>query len=162
MIGENRYDLAYSNSLSTNCFEWMRQIILWWEHFDLENLKIFQHKNVVFGLKYFPFLNSATIQYNLKNDHSRFLETADRMIKSFYVDNWVTDIENHEELDTFIEKSQVMFQSATLDLRGWEYNPYKTEAENFPLSECSSFATNMEFKIWWFENRFMKKKTILL
>ncbi|GBO29437.1 hypothetical protein AVEN_144349-1 [Araneus ventricosus] len=78
---------------------------LWWENGDKENTKIYQHKSVVLGISSSPFLLGATLEHHLKQGTGHLEVTAQKLLKSFYVDNCVTSLDNEEELGRFMLES---------------------------------------------------------
>ncbi|GFS45503.1 uncharacterized protein TNIN_382121, partial [Trichonephila inaurata madagascariensis] len=95
---------------------------LWWEEGDPAKPKVFQHRRVVFGLSCSPYLLGATIRFHLQNVPHNFEKTAALLLESFYVDNCVTSVDNHEELEKFIEESKTVLSTAKFELRGWEHS----------------------------------------
>ncbi|GFY76449.1 integrase catalytic domain-containing protein [Trichonephila inaurata madagascariensis] len=86
------------------------------------NQKVFQHRRVVFGLSCSPYLLGATIRFHLQNVPHNFEKTATLLLESFYVDNCVTSVDDHEELEKFIEESKTVLSTAKFELRGWEHS----------------------------------------
>ncbi|XP_055932289.1 uncharacterized protein LOC129962554 [Argiope bruennichi] len=107
---------------------------LWWQSGQKENLKIFQHRRVVFGITSSLFLLGATLDYHLNDAPPDYKETARNLLKAFYVDNCVQSVENEEELMKFIHASQEILKSAKFNLRGWEHTPFE-ENESFTGSQ---------------------------
>ncbi|GFY48717.1 integrase catalytic domain-containing protein [Trichonephila inaurata madagascariensis] len=95
---------------------------LWWEEEDPAKPKVFQHRRVVFGLSCSPYLLGATIRFHLQNVPHNFEKTATLLLESFYVDNCVTSVDDHEELEKFIEDSKTILSTAKFELRGWEHS----------------------------------------
>ncbi|XP_035214247.1 uncharacterized protein LOC118188023 [Stegodyphus dumicola] len=95
---------------------------LWCEGSDPAKPKVFQHRRVVFGLSCSPYLLRATLPFHLQNAPHRFEKTAIKLLESFYVDNCVTNVENPEELEKFIEESRLVLSTAEFELRGWEHS----------------------------------------
>lgn len=85
--------------------------------------RIFRHRRVVFGVNSSPFLLGATLEYHLnkKLQETYALETIQRLLKGFYVDNCVTSVENMETLRKFIEEASLIMADGAFELRGWEY-----------------------------------------
>ncbi|GBL78773.1 hypothetical protein AVEN_65314-1 [Araneus ventricosus] len=112
---------------------------LWWQDGQKEQLRIFQHRRVVFGITSSPFLLEATLEFHLNNAPPDYKETAQKLLKSFYVDNCVHSVDNEEELMKFIHESQEILSPARFNLRGWEYTPFEenesdlTETKTVPV-----------------------------
>ncbi|XP_031337212.1 uncharacterized protein LOC116166396 [Photinus pyralis] len=99
---------------------------LWYDKEN--NLKVFRHRRVVFGITSSPFLLGASLEYHLskfvKEYDSKYAfakETAKKLSNSFYVDNCVTSVSNERELETFIKEAIIIMTEGKFDLRGWEY-----------------------------------------
>ncbi|GBN08328.1 hypothetical protein AVEN_274517-1 [Araneus ventricosus] len=84
-----------------------------------------QHRRVVFGITSSPFLLEATLECHLNNASPDYKETAQKLLKSFYVDNCVHSVDNKEELMKFIDESQEILSPAKFNLRGWEHTPLR-------------------------------------
>ncbi|GFY72432.1 CCHC-type domain-containing protein [Trichonephila inaurata madagascariensis] len=69
------------------------------------------HCRVVFGISSSPFLLGSTIQYHLekkleeaKRGHGKYPECiAQKLMRSFYVDNCLASVQTQSELDRFID-----------------------------------------------------------
>ncbi|GFY69775.1 integrase catalytic domain-containing protein [Trichonephila inaurata madagascariensis] len=57
-----------------------------------------------------------------ENVPHNFEKTATLLLESFYVDNCVTSVDDHEELEKFIEESKTILSTAKFELRGWEHS----------------------------------------
>ncbi|UYV70945.1 hypothetical protein LAZ67_8001196, partial [Cordylochernes scorpioides] len=66
---------------------------LWWEDGKQENLRIYQHKRVVFGVTSSPFLLAATLKLHLKQYEREVIP----LLKSMYMDNCVNSVTSLEE-----------------------------------------------------------------
>ncbi|GBN43216.1 hypothetical protein AVEN_37874-2-1, partial [Araneus ventricosus] len=97
---------------------------LWWQDGQKEQLRIFQHRRVVFGITSSPFLLEATLEFHLNNAPPDYKETAHKLLKSI-VDNRVHSVDNEEELMKFIHESQEILSPARFNLRGWEYTSFE-------------------------------------
>ncbi|GBM04185.1 hypothetical protein AVEN_242418-1, partial [Araneus ventricosus] len=71
---------------------------LWKDRGREGNIKILQHKRVVFGISSSPFLLGATLELHLKNAPDHLKETAQQLMRSFYVDNCVFSVNTKKEL----------------------------------------------------------------
>lgn len=102
---------------------------LWYDMKD--QLKVFRHKRVVFGLTCSPFLLGAVIQHHLTTTlegsskySSEFLTS---LRTSFYVDNSIISFDHYEEVRHFKQKAESAMMEAKMVLRCWEF----TESEIF-------------------------------
>ncbi|GFY58480.1 integrase catalytic domain-containing protein [Trichonephila inaurata madagascariensis] len=95
---------------------------LWWEEGDPAKPKVFLYRRVVFGLSCSPYLLGATIRFHRQNVPHNFEKTATLLLESFYVDNCVTSVDDHEELEKFVEESKTILSTAKFELRGWEHS----------------------------------------
>ncbi|GBM77017.1 hypothetical protein AVEN_155870-1, partial [Araneus ventricosus] len=102
---------------------------LWKDRGREGNIKILQHKRVVFGISSSPFLLGATLELHLKNAPDHLKETAQQLMRSFYVDNCVFSVNTKKELARFISESQALLSTAKFDLRGWEHSPTEDKIE---------------------------------
>ncbi|GBM14563.1 hypothetical protein AVEN_105691-1 [Araneus ventricosus] len=87
------------------------------------------HKRVVFGISSSPFLLGATLELHLKNAPDHLKETAQQLMRSFYVDNCVFSVNTKKELARFISESQALLSTAKFELRGWEHSPTEDKIE---------------------------------
>lgn len=94
---------------------------LWWE--NPEKIQVYQHNRVIFGATCSPFLLAAVIKLHLSDVSEDQKEVASKLVKSFYVDNLVTSVDNIDELEDFIMKSTELMEDAKMTLRMWEYGP---------------------------------------
>ncbi|GBO44059.1 hypothetical protein AVEN_257492-1 [Araneus ventricosus] len=102
---------------------------LWKDRGREGNIKILQHKRVVFGIFSSPFLLGATLELHLKNAPDHLKETAQQLMRSFYVDNCVFSVNTKKELARFISESQALLSTAKFELRGWEHSPTEDKIE---------------------------------
>ncbi|CAG7817296.1 unnamed protein product, partial [Allacma fusca] len=91
---------------------------LWWEN-DKETVKVMRHRRVVFGVNSSPFQLAAIIEHHLLNKGT---DTANLLLKSFYVDNCVISLETAEIYESFKSKAIELMAEAKMDLRLWESN----------------------------------------
>ncbi|GFY51335.1 integrase catalytic domain-containing protein [Trichonephila inaurata madagascariensis] len=86
---------------------------------------------------------------NDKSDHylphranvpHNFEKTATLLLESFYVDNCVTCVDDHEELEKFIEESKTVLSTAKVELRGWEHSYSDLESYDFLPPEGKSIS----------------------
>ncbi|KAJ8911997.1 hypothetical protein NQ315_003279 [Exocentrus adspersus] len=99
----------------------------------------YRHRGVVFGVNCSPFLLGVTLQYHhycLERSKQQGIlyseQTVKKLMKSFYVNNCVTSVENKEYLVEFIEAKLAMMEGK-FNLRGWEFSG-NTEDEDFNVS----------------------------
>ncbi|XP_025836052.1 uncharacterized protein LOC112906336 [Agrilus planipennis] len=98
---------------------------LWYD--DSGKIIMYRHRRVVFGVCSSPFLLGATIDFHLseslrKCDTPGILygrQTIEKLMKSLYVDNCFTSVNNEAELEQFVRESNFLMQDAKFDLRGW-------------------------------------------
>lgn len=98
---------------------------LWWK--NSEEVQVYQHNRVVFGVTSSPFLLSAVIRHHLSNAENENKPVVEKLIKSFYIDNCVTSVDNVKDLENFISKSTEIMAEAKMDLRMWEFGPIEQE-----------------------------------
>jgi len=85
-----------------------------------QSVRVYRHKRVVFGVNCSPFLLAAVLELHLKSVTGDHLETADQLLKSFYVDNCVTSVSTYDEYECFkSQATQIMFE-AKMELCNWE------------------------------------------
>ncbi|XP_011858320.1 PREDICTED: uncharacterized protein LOC105555888 [Vollenhovia emeryi] len=104
---------------------------LWWKETLPDQIEIYRHRRVVFGVTSSPFLLGGTVEYHL----GRMLQEAgaeqdkkiiQQLMKSFYVDNCVTSLDSEIELFHFIDVAKHVMARGNFDLRGWEYSGQQT------------------------------------
>ncbi|GFW45139.1 integrase_H2C2 domain-containing protein [Trichonephila clavipes] len=103
-----------------------------------DNITVYQHNRVVFGISSSPFLLGATIEFHLKNAPDHYKETAHTLLESFYVDNLVCSVNSKEKLDKLIVESQEILEEGKFELRGWEHNNLDPQTENTVPTERRS------------------------
>ncbi|GBM00954.1 hypothetical protein AVEN_6294-1, partial [Araneus ventricosus] len=94
---------------------------LWWEKDNV--VKVFRHNRVVFGVTSSPFLLGAVIRFHLSQVPTEQRVIAQKLDRSFYIDNCVTSVDNEEELENFIKYSTEILAEAKMDLRLWTFGP---------------------------------------
>ncbi|XP_054720641.1 uncharacterized protein LOC129230265 [Uloborus diversus] len=100
-------------------------------------LTIFRHTRVVFGVTSSAFLLSAVLDHHLYRTSLSEKETrviSEKLRNSFYVDNCVTSVHDKFEAHTFIEESTRIMKEGRFELRGWE----TTALDPFSLQEAKS------------------------
>ncbi|UYV75405.1 hypothetical protein LAZ67_13000151 [Cordylochernes scorpioides] len=87
----------------------------------------FQHTRVVFGLTSSPFILGAVIEHHLKSVTDENFYVAQRLLRSFYVDNCLTSLNKETDIVHFKEKASEIMNRAGMELRQWEtaetFNP---------------------------------------
>ncbi|UYV76477.1 hypothetical protein LAZ67_14000520 [Cordylochernes scorpioides] len=87
----------------------------------------FQHTRVVFGLTSSPFILGAVIEHHLKSVTDENFYVAQRLLRSFYVDNCLTSPNKKSHIVHFKEKASEIMNRAGMELRQWEtaetFNP---------------------------------------
>jgi hypothetical protein len=93
------------------------------------DLRIFRHARVAFGVTSSPFLLGAVIDFHLKRcivepEQSEWHDRGivEKLRKSFYVDNCVTSVPDHNALHLFMKEATEVFAGAKFELRGWEHS----------------------------------------
>ncbi|XP_055951584.1 uncharacterized protein LOC129987651 [Argiope bruennichi] len=87
-----------------------------------KGMKIYRHRRVVFGVTCSPLLLAVTLNYHLEKAPEEFLNTAEILKNSFYVDNCVCSLKNIDEADKFIVESQALVFLGKFNLRVWQSN----------------------------------------
>ena len=88
-----------------------------------------RHCKVVFGVTPSPFLLSATFLYHLGQAPKDMKVTAEKLKRSFYVDNCITSEETEDELRKFVEEAKKLLISAKFELRRWISAPFHLETK---------------------------------
>ena len=93
------------------------------------DLRILRHARVAFGVTSSPFLLGAVIDFHLKRciveaEQNEWLDRdiIEKLRKSFYIDNCVTSLPDHNALRLLMKKATEVFADAKFELRGWEYS----------------------------------------
>ncbi|UYV84483.1 hypothetical protein LAZ67_X002352 [Cordylochernes scorpioides] len=89
---------------------------LWWEDGKQENLRIYQHKRVVFGVTSSPFLLAATLKLHLDQYEREVIQ----LLKCMYMDNCVNSVTSLEEAQVFQKQSIDLLSPAGFNLREWQ------------------------------------------
>ncbi|XP_064470266.1 uncharacterized protein LOC135385019 [Ornithodoros turicata] len=88
---------------------------------DSEGLQTLRMARVPFGATSSPFLLSATIQHHLNGIDGNLKATAEKLRKSFYVDDLVTGVDS-EEARKLYEDAMLIMKAAGMNLRKWTSN----------------------------------------
>ncbi|UYV60640.1 hypothetical protein LAZ67_1001743, partial [Cordylochernes scorpioides] len=94
---------------------------LWYSQ-NGEKTEVFRHRRVVFGVNCSPFILGAVIKYHLSNVRPEHKPLAQRLQKSFYVDNLVTSVNSFEELQDLKLTATSIMDNARLELSRWEHS----------------------------------------
>ncbi|XP_055928220.1 uncharacterized protein LOC129959422 [Argiope bruennichi] len=103
---------------------------LWWQDGDSNNVKIYRHCRVVFGIKSSPFLLGATLNHLLDGAPDCYKMTAQHLQKYMYVDNCVASVKSEADLTQFINESTKIMALGKFDLRGWQHNSFESLIDN--------------------------------
>ncbi|GFY08405.1 DUF1758 domain-containing protein [Trichonephila clavipes] len=87
-----------------------------------EGQEIYGHCQVVFGVCSSLYLLNISLIHLLENCPTEFKEIAQKMKRSFYVDNLVCGVYNISELEHFIEQAKCIMNKGFFNLRGFESN----------------------------------------
>ncbi len=71
----------------------------------------------MFGVTSSPYLLGAVNTSHLSHVPKEQVDNAQKLARSFYVDNCVVSVDNEEELKDFMEKSTEILAKAKMDLR---------------------------------------------
>ncbi|XP_035206717.1 uncharacterized protein LOC118181649 [Stegodyphus dumicola] len=91
---------------------------LWWKDSESKEIQVFRHRRVVFGVTCSPFILGAVIRHHLESTCIERKEIAEKLLRSFYVDNCVTSLDAESETQHFIEIASQLMQNAKFELRG--------------------------------------------
>ncbi|UYV68138.1 hypothetical protein LAZ67_5003160, partial [Cordylochernes scorpioides] len=94
---------------------------LWYSR-NGEKTEVFRHRRVVFGVNCSPFILGKVIEYHLSNVRPEHKPLAQRLQKSFYVDNLVTSVNSFEELKDLKLTATPIMDNARLELSRWEHS----------------------------------------
>ncbi|GIX79696.1 DUF1758 domain-containing protein [Caerostris extrusa] len=104
---------------------------LWYDNEG--NIRTYRHARVVVGVTSSPFLLMAVINYHLSKESikERYSEEfLKKLQESFYVDNWVTSVQNNAELEIFVKSATNVMKEGMFDLRGWESSAISASSES--------------------------------
>ncbi|UYV62513.1 hypothetical protein LAZ67_2000915 [Cordylochernes scorpioides] len=94
---------------------------LWYSQ-NGEKTEVFRHRRVVFGVNCSPFILWAVIEYHLSNVRYEHKPLAQRLQKSFYVDNLVKSVNSFEELKDLKLTATSIMDNARMELSRWEHS----------------------------------------
>ncbi|UYV83459.1 hypothetical protein LAZ67_23001100 [Cordylochernes scorpioides] len=105
---------------------------LWWEDGKQENLRIYQHKGMVFGVTSSPFLLAATLKLHLEQyGNERYVIP---LLKCMKMDNCVNSVTSLEVAQVFQQQSIDLLSPAGLNLREWQMGgPGIVNSENISV-----------------------------
>ena len=97
---------------------------LWVENAHEKELKlvVYRFKRVVFGVNASPFLLNAVIRFHLSKLQDEDKEMADKMTKSFFVDDMCTGASSVSDAIALYEKSKSVMREGGFNLRKWKSN----------------------------------------
>ncbi|UYV72230.1 hypothetical protein LAZ67_9002259 [Cordylochernes scorpioides] len=105
---------------------------LWWEDGKQENLRIYQHKRVVFGVTSSPFILAATLKLQLEQYENE--REVIPLLKCMYMDNCVNSVTSLEEAQVFQQQSIDLLSPAGFNLREWQMGgPGIVNSENISV-----------------------------
>ncbi|UYV74931.1 hypothetical protein LAZ67_12001829 [Cordylochernes scorpioides] len=111
---------------------------LWYSQ-NGENTEVFRHRRVVFGVNCSPFILGAVIEYHLSNARPEHEPLAQRLQKSFYVDNLVISVNSFEELqDLKLTATSIMENARMEAVRSiaWTWPPILTTLKEQRYLKC--------------------------
>ncbi|XP_037029723.1 uncharacterized protein LOC119069705 [Bradysia coprophila] len=97
-------------------------MFLWWEDSSCKKLKVYKHKRVVFGVKSSPFILAAVLNKHLNDVKEVDADIAQKLLKSLYVDNSITSVNNWEDYEKYKQEAIRILADAKMDLREWEHS----------------------------------------
>ncbi|UYV64803.1 hypothetical protein LAZ67_3002035 [Cordylochernes scorpioides] len=110
-ISRHRKGLPSNISVAKEDRQYLR--FLWWEEGKQENLRIYKHKRVVFGVTSSPFLLAATLNLHLEQYEREVIP----LLKCIYLDNCVNSVTSLEEAQVFQQQSIDLLSPAGFNLR---------------------------------------------
>lgn len=108
---------------------------LWWEKDNV--VKVLRHARVVFGVRSSPFLLGAVISAHLSQVPEEQSSIAQKLSRSFYIDNCVTSVDSERELVDFVRYSTEILAEAKMDLRMWTFGPVEDYVGSIISSEST-------------------------
>ncbi|GIY78875.1 uncharacterized protein CDAR_475171 [Caerostris darwini] len=97
---------------------------------ETDELVVYRHCRVVFGVTSTPFLLVVSLHYLFESAPKEYSASVFKLRHSFYVDNCVSGVPCVEEMESFITQSQKLMASACFNLRGWESNIFSPFLSN--------------------------------
>lgn len=118
---------------------------LWFRKDSSEQVEVYRHRRVVFGLTCSPYLLAATLQYHLSNVPENLSCTAETLKSAFYVDNCVTSLDSESEMRKFVLESQIIMTAGNFNLRGWQSNLRSVVPEDDSTTEETISVLGLEW-----------------
>lgn len=112
-------------------------MFLWWEDSTCTKIKVYKHTRVVFGIKSSPFILAAVLQKHLSEVTNSDTQTAQKLLKSLYVDNSITSVSNWEQYQQYKEDAIRILADAKMELREWEHSMIEESIDSDEQNECS-------------------------
>lgn len=113
-------------------------LFLWWEDSSCTKLKIYKHKRVVFGIKSSPFILAAVLHKHLNSVSKEDSKIAQKLLKSLYVDNSITSVNDLEQYRKFKQVAIRILADAKMELREWEHTVVEGCTDEQSKEEWSS------------------------
>ncbi len=99
----------------------------WWKDLKCQDLKMYRHCRVVFGVSTSPFILAATLKLLMDNNEDKYQGTIEKLRKTLYVDNVVAACGGYEDAEKFKSEANALMESGKFELRGWEIGPNENE-----------------------------------
>ncbi|GBO42554.1 hypothetical protein AVEN_160203-1, partial [Araneus ventricosus] len=112
---------------------------LWKDRGREGNIKILQNKRVVFGISSSPFLLRATLELHLKNAPDHLKETAQQLMRSFYVDNCVLSVNTKKNLPDLFRNRKHYYLLPSSNFEGGSILLQKTKLKKGKKTERFQF-----------------------
>ena len=85
---------------------------------------------MLFGLAPLPFLLGNVLEYHLDSWAQRYLEEAERLSRSFYVDDLLTGSQDMQQTKAQKEVAREIMTDATFKLHKWHSNRPELEKDS--------------------------------
>lgn len=105
---------------------------LWWSE-DGQEIIVYRHRRVVFGVRSSPYLLNATLEFHFSQERFKvpeYVETIDKLKNSFYCDDCVSSVDTLEKLSAFMKTSTAILQDGKFELCKWAHNGPEAEDVN--------------------------------
>ncbi|UYV72973.1 hypothetical protein LAZ67_10001348, partial [Cordylochernes scorpioides] len=134
---------------------------LWYSQ-NGEKTEVFRHRRVVFGVNCSPFILGAVIEYHLSNVRPEHKPLAQRLQKSFYVDNLVTSVNSFEELQYLKLTATSIMDNVRMELSRWEHSlDVASDTYPFERAEISKVLAQIYDPIGFLNPILIKPKILL-
>jgi len=100
---------------------------LWWEDQEKNEVTVYRHNRVVFGMNCSPFLLAAVIDFHLQKAEKSHPDVVKLLRSSLYVDNCVTSVDCVGDYENLKSVATEIMAEASMDLRMWECSHDKNE-----------------------------------